>query len=385
MWAARAALCAICATIACVGEDPTPRLVDGMIDGGDASGGVGGSPPGTGQDAMVIQVGDARPAGEAGSLEDAACVAVRQQAEVTLQPADIIWAEDSSTSMENEAASVQRNMNRFTELMSRSGIDVRLVVIGSLAQSSDGGNPFDTGVCIPAPLGSGNCTNDTNLPHYLHVLQYVGSDALDQIVATYPKYRSMLRPEATKTFVVVTDDDALGTSIVSAAAFTRSVAMLDPSLFAQWTFDGIYCFTDCPEGAKRGAVYEDLRAQTGGVAGDLCKQDFAPVFDRLATGVVAATRLACEWAIPPAPAGQTLDPSKVNVRYTTPSGATEDILNVPPGESCGPSGGWFYDDPTKPTKILVCPSTCATLQSTKAGTVLPRVDVLFGCRTVIVK
>jgi hypothetical protein len=95
-----------------------------------------------------------------------------------------------------------------------------------------------------------------------------------------------------------------------------------------------------------------------------------------ALGNVSNSRLACEYALPPPPAGnQKLDLQKVQVTYTTAGGDTEEIPSVPGLASCSDAanGGWYYDDPTEPTNISVCPCTCARFD---AG----RVDVRVGCK-----
>ena len=70
---------------------------------------------------------------------------------------------------------------------------------------------------------------------------------------------------------------------------------------------------------------------------------------------------------------------KVNVKYT-PKGQMEiPILHVAKPGDCGMKGGWYYDNPNQPTKIIMCPSTCDTLKKDSTG----KVDVLFGCETQI--
>jgi len=91
---------------------------------------------------------------------------------------------------------------------------------------------------------------------------------------------------------------------------------------------------------------------------------------------VANTKLACDYALPPAPdTTKKLDLDKVQVTYTTADDETEEIPSVPNLASCAASanGGWYYDNPTNPTSIEVCPCTCTRFD---AG----RVDVRVGCK-----
>lgn len=85
--------------------------------------------------------------------------------------------------------------------------------------------------------------------------------------------------------------------------------------------------------------------------------------------------LACEYQLPPPPAGMKLDPAKVQVIYTPASGGAEEVPSISSLSACAKNanGGWYYDDPNQPSKITVCPCSCARFQ---AG----RVDVRLGCK-----
>jgi hypothetical protein len=316
------------------------------------------------------------------------CAAISQTADNTRAPADIIFAVDNSGSMDEEIVFVREQLNAFSQQIIDSGVDVRIILITAPVVDpsvpvpppsifDDDDDDQDNGICIAAPLGSGTCPADSSPPRYLHVPVEVKShDALNLFVETYSQWQPQLRPEATKTFVVVTDDNAEDEPNHTAAGFTQSVASLDPVQFANWSFSGIYCFSECPDAAEIGTVYQDLVAQTGGVGGDLCLQDFAPVFDALARSVIGASVLDCEWALPPPPAGEKFDSERVNVEYTA-AGATQSVFHVGAAQECGADGGWYYDDNAAPTRLLVCPSTCEAFKADISA----RLDVLFGCAT----
>jgi Mg-chelatase subunit ChlD len=99
-----------------------------------------------------------------------------------------------------------------------------------------------------------------------------------------------------------------------------------------------------------------------------------------ALDTIRGAALACDFTIPP-PKDGMLDFSKVNVRYTPTGGAAGELPYVRSMAGCDPTrGGWYYDvDPAmgKPTRVLVCPSTCQ--QFKKDGSA--KVDLLFGCAT----
>lgn len=354
-------------------------------EGAAATGSDGGGEGGGGGGETIIGGGGSSGSGTGGSAGGAfdGCESISETATNTLQPADIIFAIDSSGSMGTEMAAVQANMNAFSQQIAASGIDTRIVLIAEPPASFP--IPFvpPEGICIEPPLGAGNCpANETNpSAGYWHLLDAVGStNALNVIMTTYPKWQNVMRSGATKAFVVVTDDDdRRAAPYATPDAWIQAVDALPEFTAGAWKFHGIYCFTDCLlVAADVGTAYQELVGKTGGVAGDLCLQNFTPVFDAIAAGVIEGAELKCEWDIPAAPAGQAFDPGKLNVDFTDSAGATTPILHVPDVSVCGPQGGWYYDNPQNPTKVLVCPATCDAIRSDKQG----RIDVLFGCETI---
>ena len=363
-----------------IGPPPPPSSIPTTVVQVPASGGNGGGGGTSGGSGGASDGAGGRTITENCAMTKASAMDI-----MTVRPADIIFAIDSSTSMNEEIAFVQTNMNAFSQQISASGVDVHVILLAD----ETGMRP----VCIGAPLGSGTCPGDSKLPNYAHIPVPVGShDALDQIIDTFPMWRQHLRPEATKSFVVVTDDDApvtmgmgmgfpgaMAPRIVTAQAFVDEVATLDPTLFAQWSMNGVYCFTDCqPTAAAVGQVYIDLVARTMGVGGDLCLQDFQPVFDRLAEQIItnAGSTIACEWTLPAAPSGQSFSRDLVSVARTTSMGTTP-LSQVATEAECA-AGGWHLDNLLNPTKVVACPSTCMEMQNQSGG----KIDVSFGCEAV---
>jgi len=368
--------------------------------GSSGSGGSGGGTSGTGTagddgfgNSDRRTAGGTGGSGGTGVIDgDGSCAAQGAEAEVGRQGTDIVWVVDNSCSMAVEAAAVQANMNRFTQLLSDRGIDVNLTLISS----SQVGDPnmacpagdfvcllntliagFNFGVCISAPFGSGNCPADSKPPNYLHIDFPVGSNnGLQLMLDNYASYASMLRPTTSKHFVIVTDDNA----DIGSAQFMQQMTAKDPTLLADFDFHGIFAQTQCIDAAQVGTVYQELVDQTGGVASDLCTQVFDPVFDQLAMDVAMKADFACDWPIPAAPAGQTLDPNLVNVQFTPPGGSVVSLGKIPSGEDCAGREGWFYDDDSAPTTVHACPASCDIFRDGGG-----KVDVLFGCNTVVVE
>lgn len=88
---------------------------------------------------------------------------------------------------------------------------------------------------------------------------------------------------------------------------------------------------------------------------------------------------SCTYQIPVPTDGSAADPTQVNVVFTPTGGAATTIPNVGTKAMCPASGnGWYYDTAAAPTSILLCDSTCGTIQADGTGTV----DIALGCQTV---
>jgi len=369
-----------------------------------ATGGVGGAADaGGGRDAFVPEI-DPNGMMNAEDLRGE-CGRFSQTATNTRQPADVIWAVDNGGNMQSDIDFVRDNLKSFADRITSSGVDVRTILITDsldpdvVSMATPLGGPAGDwrSICIGAPMGSGNCPDDSNPPSFLHVDKEVGrghsflptpeKHPLNMFIQEYPQYRDVLRVGATKTFVVISDVNAATPPNDSAAAFTQNVVALDPTMFASWKLSAVVAFMPpCPGvdvtgllfPSERGQTYIDLAMQTGGVTGDLCAQDFQGVFDDIANGVIGASQLECEWAIPAAPMGQTFDENKVNVLLTT-AGTEQSIGRVDDVSACGTvPHGWYYDSATPPTRLFACDQTCAAIRAATDA----KLDVLFGCQTI---
>jgi hypothetical protein len=90
--------------------------------------------------------------------------------------------------------------------------------------------------------------------------------------------------------------------------------------------------------------------------------------------------LACEYMLPPSPAGNEIDLGLVNVEVVADP-MTRQLRYVGDSASCDRTDyGWHYDAPPdsgKATKIVACDATCELLKTTSG-----RVDIKLGCKTV---
>ena len=100
-----------------------------------------------------------------------------------------------------------------------------------------------------------------------------------------------------------------------------------------------------------------------------------------ALNAIRGSRLTCEFQIPEAPPGDTLDYGQVNVLFTDGATTTPLFFVGSSEAACAGSGGWYYDaDPAlrAPTRIVACPSSCAAISASQAASV----QIQLGCATI---
>jgi len=94
---------------------------------------------------------------------------------------------------------------------------------------------------------------------------------------------------------------------------------------------------------------------------------------------IRTTALSCEYVIPEPPANEPFELDKVVVKLAAADGTQTEIPKADGAADCGQLPGWYYDDPAKPKKIILCPASCDMAHKDKLG----RVDVFFGCKPII--
>lgn len=85
----------------------------------------------------------------------------------------------------------------------------------------------------------------------------------------------------------------------------------------------------------------------------------------------------CSLSIPGSQDGRPLDYSQVNLVYATSGCDFQPAYYVESAASCDDAGGWYYDNPTAPTSVELCPATCDDVS-------IPGAALRFsvGCATV---
>lgn len=369
---------------------------------------------------------------------DAGCAMGSSLVDVERRPVDIIWVVDNSSSMEPAIAQVQAGINDFAANIAGRDLDYRVIML-SLRGRGATSSPTRYRVCIPPPLaGDADCGDGARF--FQVELDVSSTKPIEQFLGTLaqttgytegaadgsPPWRDLLRDDATKTIVFVTDDNARtcdpahsnGANCQSAdpmITFTSledfpgpagnpfSSTTLGPgiltdaygTLFEGYTFNAIYgwgsetdpdvmCeYADGTSPEAPGHTYTTLVQRTGGVRAQICDgaSAWGPFFDAVATTVAETSRIECEVAMPAPPEGTVLDANRVNVQIRGASGATT-IPYAGSADACDPArGGWHYDDAEDPTRVILCPSTCDFAREETVDT-SGGLDVIFGCQSI---
>ncbi len=120
--------------------------------------------------------------------------------------------------------------------------------------------------------------------------------------------------------------------------------------------------------AKEGGTDKAVLVSTGNAA-----QEFLAALNKIRGAI------GCQYLIPK-PATGDPDYGKVNVAFTPNGGAQEVYPKVNDASGCVGQKAWYYDNPSSPTQIVLCPAACDQVENTQGGGVT---EVVLGCKTVV--
>lgn len=290
---------------------------------------------------------------------------------------DVIFIIDSSGSMNEETAQVQQNINTFASNIVKEKLDLQVHMI------TPRGTPLgNDGICVPQPLGKGNCQD--NPPLFQQWDQRVGStNGLELFLRAYNQGTVRLRLQAKKVFVMVTDDR----SATPANTFdAQLLAAANKGMFGDerrrnyifnsivgWQEGSPYLSTNpvCATAQETGVDYQTLSQLTGGRIESVCKTSYESVLGNIAKGITE--RQACELAVP---VGAGADPRKVAVQTSAQGKPTRALEQVTDEAKCAQyPDGWYYDNNDKPTRMHLCKGVCEEVRVAKE----PKVEAVVGC------
>jgi von Willebrand factor type A domain len=92
---------------------------------------------------------------------------------------------------------------------------------------------------------------------------------------------------------------------------------------------------------------------------------------------IQAASVSCSFTMPvPPDPKDMIDLNQVFVNYTPGNGGMKQTFDqVANSALCGAAGGWYYDNPTMPTTINLCPATCTQVQADN----MAKVEIFLGC------
>ena len=369
------------------------QVSDGGVNAPDVPG-DGGVDPGPDANTFFGDAGD--PFGDGSAPKVDACASTSKTVE--LLPLDIMLALDNSASMAfyQKWVSVQAAINDVfgidpdggpnSTAFAGMGLGVQYFPLSPKECSVDGYADPAVGITL-LPAASPLVTNS------LRARRMYGGTPTTQVIVGVTQYmqawaatpvNGVPRYLSRKPIIIlatdgVPDDACLGSSppnsIADAVAATAAAAAGTPPI--QTFVIGV--------GADLGGLSALQAIASAGGTG----QPFIPVDVNAATNVetqfvqaltkIRTQAIPCDYTIPDL--GGPVDSTKINVGYTAAPGQAQDLLVfVGTSAMCTLAGdrGWYFDDPTAPKKVSLCPGTCSTVKASEAG----RVDVIYGCQTV---
>jgi hypothetical protein len=309
------------------------------------------------------------------------CVAQTLEATLEKRPLDFVILIDSSPSMGSAVSAIAKTFDQsFATTMDASGVDYRVIMIA------------------PKPF----VTNPADPSRYFHYPRSNGSGDIPQaFLSTFKNppgagklpaagWSEWARPDAKKALLAITDAGSGPTmgaptfenqlynvlklpgwgtpekrnySFHFMAGFKPNTPASEPWLPDDPIINAQHC-------AAVGALGQGLSRLTGGLRFSYCVYaQYPSMFQALSQSEVDQTPVACDFAIPDAPAGKTIDTDTIEIEYS--GGATFSQLHDE--AECDDAGGFYVDG----SELHLCPSTCAEIQADPTA----KLDVSYGCPT----
>jgi hypothetical protein len=175
--------------------------------------------------------------------------------------------------------------------------------------------------------------------------------------------------------ILVTDGDPTSCGAVSAVVGTATGGAKPPSGVRT-----VRTFAVGMDGATFGNLNQ-IAAAGGGFptafdvgTGATAQQALVDALEKVRTGA-----LGCEYTLPLPPAEKgVLDLDSVVFEFTPGKNDPKVAMRrVADKAACGATtGGYYYDDPKAPTRVVLCPASCDTV---RGGTAEATIELAFGC------
>jgi hypothetical protein len=198
-----------------------------------------------------------------------------------------------------------------------------------------------------------------------------GADAMKAFLATNPNEEGVL--------ILVTDGDpgaCTGDTVSNVTSIAAAAAKGTPRIrtFVVGMDGATFANLDAIAKAGEGAPTAFNASGGGADAGVSPQQQLLDALEKIRSGA-----LGCEYLLPAIESSKgVLDPGSVDIDFTAgPNDPPVKFRRVDGPSKCGvTSGGFYYDDPVSPKRIILCPSSC---EDVRKGTSTAKVDVFLGC------
>lgn len=112
-----------------------------------------------------------------------------------------------------------------------------------------------------------------------------------------------------------------------------------------------------------------LQVTPGAKSAAQIRDDFLAAINKIRDKVAS-----CEFTLERPQGAGEIDPTKVNVLYTSGAGVDTPIPQ-------NASNGWSYDNPTNPTKVVLNGKSCSDVKADPDG----KIRIVIGCKTIVTK
>jgi hypothetical protein len=326
--------------------------------------------------------------------------------------------------MAQELQAAEDNINvNFASILAASDVDYRVILLSRHRKDVRApSGESSTSICVSSPLsGLAMCPAPAPVlsERFFHYNEKIEShDSLENILLFYHRadtrsgltkvgYSEWLRVGAKKVFLELSDDDegvADDAQIYTADTFFAELVKLDPVQFGRdpakpnivWhsivglkekpTVTDAYqpdeplqmaiCTGNADPISTPGLLYQELSRRTGGLRFPLCQFGaYDAVFHRIAEDVVTRAQVACDFALPEAPANQTLELDKIAVSYATDQAMPAQLKQAKTSADCQADA--FY---IENSRVYLCDQACDAVKATLGAAV----QVLFTCESQII-
>ncbi len=303
--------------------------------------------------------------GGGGSMEAGACVST--SAEARRVPLDILFLIDRSGSMSGvKWEGTKSALTTFFNDPASTGISAGMVYFP----------PTKPDVCNPITYSTLDVAINVLPANAFELTNSIPFSPLGTSTPTYPGLKGALmaatayqdtHPTHKVMLVIATDGDPYGcepTAIDLVAGLAKSAL----------SYNGVRTYVIGVAGSTIANLNKIAEAGGTGKAYDIT-QDITAFSAKMAE--IRAEALGCDIEIPESP--EQIDYEEVNFTYTPKGMGSPKILpRADDLADCTNQPGWYYDNNTAPTKLILCPASCSTVEADSNA----KIAVLFGCKSI---